>query len=307
MTEPLSKHDLYELCVQSPRHLVPFIRAVHGSSPAVLGEDFAGSAALSHLWVESSPDARAVAVDLDADALGFHGDHERVIKHCADVMAINDPADVIFVGNFSIGYLHTRAELVAYLRHARERLIASTKEPGASATGQATDQATGGKGATPEPLAHARGSLQTPDTRPSGVFICDTYGGESAFLTGEVHRDHWIPADERFGEHKGKRVRYTWEQRKADPLTGMVTDVLHFRVESGGMIEQELLDAFVYDWRLWSVPELRDAMLEAGYAATEVYAKTADAIDEDGNAYVLPVEDPDELDDSFIVLVAARV
>ncbi len=277
MSTPLNKHDLYELCVQSPKHLVPFIRAVHGGSPAVLGEDFAGSAALSHLWAESSPDARAVAVDLDAEALGFHGEHDRVVKRRADVMDVDDPADVIFVGNFSIGYRHTRAELVAYLRHARERLVATGKEPRAGASGH------------------------------PGVFICDTYGGESAFLTGEVHRDHWIPADDRYGEHKGKRVRYTWEQRKADPLTGMVTDVLHFRVESGGMIEQELLDAFVYEWRLWSVPELRDAMAEAGFVSTEVYAKTADAVDEDGNAYVLPVEDPDELDDSFIVLVAGRV
>lgn len=277
MSTPLNKHDLYELCVQSPKHLVPFIRAVHGGSPVVLGEDFAGSAALTHLWVDSSPDAHAVAVDLDDDALHQHGDHERIVKHRADVMEVPDPADVIFVGNFSIGYLHTRAALVAYLKHARGRLVATGKEPRAGAIGQ------------------------------PGVFICDTYGGESAFLTGEVHRDHWIPADEKFGEHKGKRVRYTWEQREADPLTGMVTDVLHFRVESGGMIDQEMLDAFVYEWRLWSVPELRDAMAEAGFARTEVYAKTADAVDEDGNAYVLPVEDPEELDDSFIVLVAARV
>ena len=87
----------------------------------------------------------------------------------------------------------------------------------------------------------------------------------------------------------------------------MVTDVLHFRIESGGTITDELLDAFTYEWRLWSVPELRDAMLEAGFASTEVYAKTADAVDGEGNAYVLPATDPDELDDSFIVLVVGRV
>jgi len=290
MSSDLTRHDLYELCVQSPKHLVPFLSAVHGRSPGVLAEDFAGTAALSHLWVESDPDARAIATDLDSDALGYHGAHDRITKHHANVLHATDHADVLFVGNFSIGYWHTRAELVAYLKHARQRLSSPVTD--------------GGGG----PRSGSEGV-------PPGLFICDTYGGESAFLLGDVHRDHWIPPnkdgqddpDHPLAPHAGKRVRYTWEQRSADPLTGMVTDVLHFRVESGGTIEAELDDAFVYEWRLWSVPELRDAMAEAGFARTEVYAKTGDAIDDEGNVYVLPVEDAEEeLDDSFIVLVAAR-
>lgn len=262
----LSRHDLYELCVQSTSHLVPFLRAVHGQHPTVLGEDFAGTAALSHHWADTVPDGQAIAVDLDADALAFRADHSRITKHTADVMAATEPADVIFVGNFSIGYWHTRADLIAYLAHARARL------------------------------------------KPGGIFICDTYGGTTAYTIGDVHRDHWIPNDPRYPGHAGKRIRYTWEQRNADPITGMVTDALHFRVEKGGMIEQEVFDAFTYEWRLWSLPELRDAMIEAGFSATEVYAKTADAIDDEGNAYVLPVEDgQDELDESYIVLMAGRV
>jgi hypothetical protein len=74
------------------------------------------------------------------------------------------------------------------------------------------------------------------------------------------------------------------------------------------VIEQEMFDAFVYEWRLWSVPELRDAMDEAGFSKTQVYAKLADAWDDEGNAYVEPVMDAeDELDESFIVMVAGRV
>jgi hypothetical protein len=262
----LTKHDLYELCVQSPAHLLPFLRAVHGGDPRVLGEDFAGTAALSHLWADRSEEHRAVAIDLDADALRFRGEHERVAKRNADVRDAADPADTIFVGNFSIGYWHTRADLVAYLRHARSRL------------------------------------------NEKGVFVCDTYGGETAHTLGEVHRDHWIADGARHPGHAGKRIRYTWEQRHADPITGRVTDVIHFRVEKAGIIEQELFDAFTYEWRLWSITELRDAMADAGFSATEVYAKTADAIDDEGNAYVLPIEDgSEELDDTYIVLIAARV
>lgn len=252
------RFELYELCVQSPKDLAPLLRAIHGGRPRVLGEDFAGTAALSHEWAGADAEAGAVAVDLDAEALGRHGGHERIVKRVADVRTVDDPCDVLFVGNFSIGYLHTRGELVAYLRHARGRV------------------------------------------RDGGVFVCDTYGGESAFLIGAVHRPHPMP--------DGRVCRYTWEQRHADPTTGMVTDVIHFRVERAGVIEHEIRDAFVYEWRLWSVPEVRDAMAEAGFARTQVYAKLADAVDDEGNAYVEPVRDAEsELDDSFIVLVVGRV
>ncbi|USN99160.1 MAG: hypothetical protein H6810_00320 [Phycisphaeraceae bacterium] len=315
MSHTLTRHDLYELCVQSPKHLVPFLRAVHGGEPRVLGEDFAGTAALSRLWADASPESRAIAVDLDGDALGYHADHPRVAKREANVLEVSDPADVIFVGNFSIGYWHTRVDLVAYLRHVHKRLSSPVTDggggpPTAGRRGSSRTNASGLLQDPPSASLHSAPPPSAPQRGPAegtGLFLCDTYGGESAFLIGGVHRDHWIPKEDRFGEHAGKRIRYTWEQRHADPLTGMVTDVLHFRVESGGTIELELDEAFVYEWRLWSVPELRDAMLEAGFVSTEVYAKTGNAVDDEGNVYVLPVEDAEEeLDDSFIVMVAAR-
>lgn len=252
------KHDLYELCVQSPKDLVPLLRAIHGGDPRTLGEDFAGTAAVSHLWVQRDG-CDAIAVDLDHEALQRRGEQERIAKHVADVRQAEAPCDLLFVGNFSIGYLHTRRELVEYLTHCRKRLESTT-----------------------------------------GVFVCDTYGGESAYTLGGVHRAHPMPG--------GKLCRYTWEQHAADPATGMVTNLIHFRVERAGVIEFELEDAFVYEWRLWSIPELRDAMADAGFSTTQVYAKLADAIDAEGNAYVMPVEDgEEELEDSYIVLVAGRV
>ena len=105
-----------------------------------------------------------------------------------------------------------------------------------------------------------------------------------------MQRQHRLPS--------GERVEYTWEQRDADPLTGRVVDVLHFRVFEGRTLVLELSDAFVYDWRLWSVPELRDAMLEAGFRETAVYAQAVDAVDDTGTAYASPLSDPDELEES---------
>ena len=252
------KHDLYELCVQNPEALIPLLNAIHGKQPLTLAEDFSGTSILSHQWVAQSDSHCANCVDLDQEALNKHGDHPRINKQLINVNDATDPADILFVGNFSVGYHHTRAELISYLKQAHTRLKAS-----------------------------------------GGTFLCDTYGGENAYTLGGVHRP--TPMGD------GRLCRYTWEQRDADPLTGMVTDVIHFRIEHAGNITEEYDDAFTYHWRLWSVPELRDAMLEAGFTKVQCYAKLPDAVDDEGNAYINPIEDPqEELEESFIVLIAAR-
>lgn len=257
--------DLYELCVQSPKHVVDLLRAIHGDEPALLGEDFAGSGAVSRAWVGQRDSHRAWCVDRDGESLSRCDGVERIVARVGDVMDEDACVDAIWVGNFSIGYHHDRTSLLAYLKHVRSRL------------------------------------------RPGGAFVCDTYGGETAYTIGEVHRFHPLPAQHAPDGKGGWRVRYTWEQREANPLTGMVTNALHFRIERAGFIDAELIDAFIYHWRLWSVPELRDAMLEAGFASSAVYGQLPDAVDGDGRPYIQPIDEAEEADDSFIVCVAARV
>lgn len=259
-----SAQDLYELCVQSPTHVVSLLRAIHGEEPTRLGEDFAGSGAVSRAWVAQSDAHKAWCVDRDAESLARCAGVDRIETRVGDVMDESARVDAIWVGNFSIGYHHDRASLLAYLKHARQRL------------------------------------------EPGGVFVCDTYGGETAYTIGEVHRFHPLPAEFAPDGKGGWRVRYTWEQREANPLTGMVTNALHFRIERAGMIDAELIDAFIYHWRLWSIPELRDAMLEAGFALTDVYGQLPDAVDGDGRPYIRPTEEPEDVDASFILCVAGR-
>ncbi|MFO0083664.1 MAG: hypothetical protein ACK55O_13765, partial [Phycisphaerales bacterium] len=85
----------------------------------------------------------------------------------------------------------------------------------------------------------------------------------------------------------------------------IVENALHFRVLRDNEVIQEHTDAFVYRWRLWSLSELREAMLEAGFARVEVFNQLPDAQDGDGNTYAMPIADPADLDDSYIVCVAA--
>lgn len=275
----LSRYDLYELCVQSPTALVPFLKAVHGGEPTRLGEDFCGTAALSRRWVIETPMGSAVGVDLDPEPLKIAaqqspkevGPRLKLIK--GDVLKLNSAKlnaggamDLIFVGNFSIGEIHRREDLVKYLRACVKRLAKPARK------------------------------------KPGGVFVCDIYGGETAFVEGALERTHPGPPTD-----PALRIKYTWQQRSANALTGMVENALHFRTVRAGVVEQEFTDAFVYNWRLWSVPELREAMLEAGFKDTEVYAKLVDAVDDQGRPYVRPVIDASELDESFIVCVVGRM
>ncbi len=220
----LDRHDLYERTVQSPEKVVAFLRSIHGGDPRVLGEDFCGTAAVSRAWVRLVEGGRATAVDLDASVLERAAGVPGVDLVRGDARSATDPArhaaDAIFVGNFSIGEIGERTDLVRYLARSRERLS------------------------------------------PGGIFVCDTYGGPSAHRTGAVERSDWIEG--------GDRIRYVWEQRGVDLATGRVVNAMHFRIERDGEIVDSIEDAFVYRWRLWSVPELREAMSEAGFASTEV-------------------------------------
>jgi hypothetical protein len=170
-----------------------------------------------------------------------------------------EPApDVVYAGNFSIGELGDRTELLDYLRGVAGRL------------------------------------------GPGGVFACDVYGGESAYMIGSAERPEPGP--------DGGTIVYTWEQREADPLTGRVVNALHFEVlDAEDASLGTMADAFVYRWRLWGVPELRDAMRDAGFRSTEVHARVPEAVDEADVAYVRPIEDPAELEDSFDVLIVGRL
>lgn len=272
----LDRHDCYELCVQSPRHVAAFLRAVHGNHPLHLREDFCGTAALSKRWLADAArvgeKAAALAVDRDPECIerasrDKPARFELVVADCRGSDGVPgsgnqneaDACDVVFVGNFSIGYLHTRAELLGYLKLCRERL------------------ARGGGGFG------------------GGIFVCDIYGGASAFKLGSLTRKH--------PSRGGEIIHYHWAHESADPLTGMVTNSISFKVERDGEIVQELPRAFTYEWRLWPLAELREAMLEAGFASTEVYTDCNIAPGESP----VPVTDPAGLKDDWIVLVVARL
>jgi hypothetical protein len=144
---------------------------------------------------------------------------------------------------------------------------------------------------------HARSRLQR-----GGLVFCDIYGGDGAMSVG-VQRV-------RMRDQRGRIFWYEWEQHEADAATGIVTNFIHFELPAGfersGSPRRRIERAFGYVWRLWGVPELVEAMREAGFEKVEVYDRTADALDEDGNVHVAPVAPGAGLEATYVVYIAGR-
>ncbi len=97
---------------------------------------------------------------------------------------------------------------------------------------------------------------------PEGVFFLDLYGGPDAQCESEERTPK-------------KGFTYVWEQGPMDAISGRARRWIHFEFRDGSRLER----AFTYDWRIWSLPELRDLLADAGFARTDVYWEDAD---EDG-------------------------
>lgn len=232
----LDRHDLYELCVQSPRLDARILAGLHGSrrrsSPRVLRDDFAGPGAIARAWVAEDDDRRAVAVDADPSVLRRAGVSSRVRTIRGDVRHTRARADVIAAMNFGVMELHARRDLVAYLRGVRASL------------------------------------------RPGGVFACDLYIGAGALKVHSTRASFRGPRSE--------RIVYTWEQRSVDIVSSRVVNALHFHITPRAGQAYEIRDAFVYDWRLWTCAELREALEEVGLGRVRILDRSEMALDGEG-------------------------
>jgi len=253
----LTHFELYELAVTNPGPMCRFLEAAwrrdrpRGRRAApTLREDFSGSGALARAWAADI--GLAVAVDRDAAAIKACGRHAKFAAIEADVMECTVKADVIAATNFAVGYWHERADLLAYLKHARAHL------------------------------------------NKGGIFCCDLYGGSDAFEPSVTAVPLRGPG--------GEKIEYRWEQVAGWPQIGRVENAIHFKVGRAPLIR----NAFTYDWRLWSIPEMRDAMGDAGFSKVRVFDRLGDAVDGEGNLFIRELDEREEMDDPFVVYVVAE-
>ena len=93
----------------------------------------------------------------------------------------------------------------------------------------------------------------------TGIFFLDAFGGYEA-------------AKELKEERECEGFTYIWEQATFDPITSQMQCYIHFKTDDGIQINR----AFSYYWRLWTLPELQELLLEAGFSQVDIYWEGTD-------------------------------
>ena len=107
-----------------------------------------------------------------------------------------------------------------------------------------------------------------------GLFILDVHGGSSVPIED---REVW----------NLKRFQYVWDVSKFDPVTHRMICKIHFAFPDGTHYK----NAFVYDWRLWTLPELRELFDAAGFRNIHVLWEGTDPRTNMGNGILRRVQE----------------
>ena len=73
---------------------------------------------------------------------------------------------------------------------------------------------------------------------------------------------------------------------KFNPINNHCTFAIHFKRDG----EKKRKEVFVYDWRMWTMSELRDILIEAGFSKTVAYWE-GDDDEGGGNGEFYPSEE----------------
>jgi len=92
-----------------------------------------------------------------------------------------------------------------------------------------------------------------------GLFVIDLHGGSEA-------------TEELTETRRCGGFTYEWDQASFYPGTAEYRCYIHFSFPDGTALKR----AFTYDWRMWYLTELKDALLEAGFARVDSYFEGTD-------------------------------
>jgi SAM-dependent methyltransferase len=97
-----------------------------------------------------------------------------------------------------------------------------------------------------------------------GVFALEVYGGtESMSVLTE--------------ERQVKGATYIWEQESFSPIDHHTVCHISWRFKDRSKLER----AFTYDWRLWTLPELRELLYAAGFTQVKTYFERCEGDEDD--------------------------
>ncbi|XP_073286559.1 uncharacterized protein [Primulina huaijiensis] len=275
-----SKFLLYQQSVQSPKGDISYLQKfflmyVGGRVPLHLQEDFCGTALLSVEWIHGDARRTAVGLDLDLEALNwcmennvnrigadicsritlFHGnvlqplasklinfDHDEIIKN---TRSKGDGSDsLICTENF-----------LSEGRPEATQSMKDTQLPGRDIV-CAFNYSCCCLHSRKELILYFKYALHALSNK-GGIFVMDLYGGTSS--ENELRLQRRFP-----------NFTYVWEQAEFDIIQRKTRISLHFHLQKQ---QKKLRHAFSYSWRLWSLPEVKDCLEEAGFRAVHVWIR----------------------------------
>jgi len=83
-----------------------------------------------------------------------------------------------------------------------------------------------------------------------------------------------------FSMPDGTRVQYIWDHEEFNPINRNASYSIHYKLKGKPAFER----VFEYHWRMWSIPEVVDCLIEAGFDDVKVYWEEDDE-DGEGNGY----------------------
>ncbi len=106
-----------------------------------------------------------------------------------------------------------------------------------------------------------------------GIFFLDAYGGYEAPMEIKEPR-------------KCDGFTYIWEQASFNPINSRMKCLIHFEFPDKSRLE----NAFQYDWRLWTLPEIRELLEEVGFERVTIYWEGTDEESGEGDGIYEPAE-----------------
>ncbi|MGD8854600.1 MAG: class I SAM-dependent methyltransferase [Gammaproteobacteria bacterium] len=121
-----------------------------------------------------------------------------------------------------------------------------------------------------------------------GILFLDAFGGYDAYRELEEKTKH-------------KGFTYVWDQASYDPVTGHMECYIHFHFNDGSKLKK----AFHYQWRLWTLPEVREVLPEAGFSKVTVYWQQWDEENDEPSGIFEPAAHG-EADPGWICMITAE-
>ena len=234
------KYALYGESVQEPANEAEFFtktyKTLNGREPRILREDFCGTHAVCCEWIKLHPDNVAYGVDLDPEPLAWG-------KANLQPKLTDEQRSRITLYEDDV---RSDAEVKADVLAAQNFSFWLFKT----------------RDAVRDYFRQAHANLAD-----GGIMVMDMMGGSECYE--EDHKDVRTISSDIPGY---KKFKYIWEQKRFNPITADALFHIHFRFKDGSRLDK----AFTYDWRFWTVPEVNELLLEAGFSDATVYWEETD-------------------------------